>query len=127
MGRRGPSPPPGYPWHAGQQPSETVSFGRLVRARRRALDLTQEDLAHKVGYSVITIRKVESDERRPSKQLAERLALSLNISADQKEMFAALGRIGESEPGSDVLQRMAGLVPSLDSGPQTNLPAPLTR
>ena len=76
---------------------EVVSFGRLIRSRRRALDLTQEDLAHKVGYSVITIRKVEADERRPSRQLIERLAFSLNISAEQREAFTALGR-GELPP-----------------------------
>lgn len=104
-----------------------VSFGRLIRARRRALDLTQEDLAHKVGYSVITIRKVEADERRPSRQLVHRLAQSLDIPVDQHESFAALGRAGESEPGGDLLRRIAGLAPLADVVPPSNLPTPLTR
>src|SRR5215475_4312901 len=70
-----------------------ISFGRLLRMRRRALDLTQEALARQVGYSVITIRKVESDERRPSRQLVERLANSLRIAPEQRAAFTALGRI----------------------------------
>src|ERR1043166_983329 len=72
--------------------SEGTSFGRLVKARRRRLDLTQEELAKQVGYSVITIRKVEADERRPSRQLAERLALGLDIGRGQRSAFVALPR-----------------------------------
>lgn len=43
-----------------------ATFGQVIKHRRRALDMTQRDLANQVGYSVITIRKVETDERRPS-------------------------------------------------------------
>ncbi len=41
------------------------SFGYWVRRRRKALDLTQEELAERVGCAVITLRKIEADERRP--------------------------------------------------------------
>ena len=57
------------------QETET-SFGTWLRHQRRQLDLTQTELAARVGYSVVTIRKLERDELRPSKQLAERLAHS---------------------------------------------------
>jgi transcriptional regulator with XRE-family HTH domain len=63
------------PQRGGHEMGTDISFGRLVRMRRRALDLTQEALARQVGYSVITIRKVESDERRPSRQLVVRALL----------------------------------------------------
>jgi DNA-binding XRE family transcriptional regulator len=49
--------------------TELFSFGTWVRHRRRALDLTREELAPQVGCSVMTIRHIEADERRPSKQL----------------------------------------------------------
>ena len=55
--------------------SELFSFGAWVRQRRRALDLTREELAALIGCAVTTIRHIETDERRPSKQLAARLQL----------------------------------------------------
>ena len=44
------------------------SFGNWVKHRRKALDLTQLELAQRVGCSLATIVKIESDERRPSRQ-----------------------------------------------------------
>ena len=50
--------------------SQEPSFGRFVRQRRRELDLTQEELARRVGCAAITIRKIEADDARPSVQVA---------------------------------------------------------
>ena len=50
--------------------SELFSFGAWVRQRRRALDLTLEELAAQIGCAAVTIRHIETDERRPSKQQA---------------------------------------------------------
>ena len=44
------------------------SFGNWVKRRRKALDLTQQELAQRVGCSLATIVKFDSDERRPSRQ-----------------------------------------------------------
>lgn len=49
------------------------SFGRWLKQHRKALDLTQEDLARQVGCSAWTIIKIEADLRRPSRQLVERV------------------------------------------------------
>jgi len=49
-------------------------FGQRLRALRRDLGLSQAELAAKAGCSVNTVRKLESDERRPSPELATRLA-----------------------------------------------------
>jgi predicted ATPase/DNA-binding XRE family transcriptional regulator len=70
----------------------TPSFGDWVRRRRRALDLLQKDLADRVGCSVTALQKIERDERRPSRQLAERLALCLNVHVDEREQFMRLAR-----------------------------------
>lgn len=51
----------------------TDSFGYWVLRRRKALDLTQAELAQQVGCSLNLIQKIERDARRPSRQLAERL------------------------------------------------------
>jgi predicted ATPase/transcriptional regulator with XRE-family HTH domain len=103
-----------------------ISFGRLLRMRRRALDMTQEALARQVGYSVITIRKVESDERRPSRQLVERLANSLRIAPEQRPAFTALAR-DLDQAGSLVDELGDDPVGSAPTGPVSNVPTPLTR
>ena len=51
---------------------EVPSFGAWLKRRRKALDLTQEALARLVGCAVVSIRKIEADEQRPSRQTAER-------------------------------------------------------
>jgi len=50
-----------------------------LKQRRRALDLTQEALAQRVGCATVTIKKIEAGGYRPSKQVAERLAAELAI------------------------------------------------
>jgi predicted ATPase/DNA-binding XRE family transcriptional regulator len=69
-----------------------TSFGDWVRRRRKALDLTQEQLAELVGCSHSAIRKFETDERRPSLQIAELLATHLEISPDQRTLFLRVAR-----------------------------------
>lgn len=68
------------------------SFGALLRQRRRMLDLTQEELANAVGCALVTIRKMETEQRRPSKALAERVANCLNIGVAEYAGFMALAR-----------------------------------
>ena len=68
------------------------SFGNWVKRRRKALDLTQQSLAERVGCSLATIVKIESDERRPSRQIAELLAQYLEIPSEQREQFLKVAR-----------------------------------
>jgi len=93
------------------------SFGNWLRQRRKALDLTQHDLAEQVGCAVVTIRRIEADCRRPSKQIAERLADVLAISLEEREEFVAFARQTETVPAA----------PSLPGArPPHNLPIELT-
>ena len=68
------------------------SFGYWLRRRRKALDLTQEALAQRVFCSGFTIRKIEADERRPSRPLAERLAAALSIPEEERRDFLDAAR-----------------------------------
>jgi tetratricopeptide (TPR) repeat protein len=68
------------------------SFGYWLRRRRKALDLTQEALAQAVSCSRFAIRKIEADERRPSRRLAERLAEKLGIPEAEREAFLGAAR-----------------------------------
>jgi len=71
---------------------DEVSFGHWLQKRRKALDLTRGELAQKIGYSTSALRKVETDERRPSKQLAEFLADALKIPEDERPVFIKVAR-----------------------------------
>jgi transcriptional regulator with XRE-family HTH domain len=80
----------------------TDSFGYWLRRRRKALDLTQDALAESVSCSASAIRKVETDERRPSKRLAERLADRLGISPAERAAFLEAARAEHSTANLDV-------------------------
>lgn len=67
-------------------------FREWLRSRRKALDLSQEELAQRSGCSVFALRKIELGERRPSKQLAGLLAKALEISAEDQKTFIRLAR-----------------------------------
>jgi predicted ATPase/transcriptional regulator with XRE-family HTH domain len=84
--------------------AEAISFGNWIRTRRRALDLTQEALAAGVGCSVSAVRKIEADERRPSRQVAELLADTLQIPPAERSTFLKVARM---ELGYERLETLA--------------------
>ncbi len=69
-----------------------TSFGSFAKKRRRDLGLSQEELARRVGCAPITLRKIEADDLRPSIQIAERLAMALNIPLEERAEFVRLAR-----------------------------------
>jgi predicted ATPase/Tfp pilus assembly protein PilF/DNA-binding XRE family transcriptional regulator len=78
--------------------AEDVSgFGKWLEERRRALGLTQKEVAHAAACSVSTIRKIESGLRRPSREVAELLVECLEIAPEEREAFLRFAREG-SEP-----------------------------
>ena len=66
---------------------QDTTFGAIVKERRYALGLTQAELARRVGCAAITIRKIEGDALRPSVQIAELLAMALNIPEEEQLAF----------------------------------------
>lgn len=97
-----------------------LTFGQWVKRRRSGLGLTQEELGRRAGYSAITIRKVEADERRPSRQMAERLAEQLEIAPQDWEDFIRFAR----DEGVDelVLPTQSVVTPGEATRPLHNLP-----
>lgn len=71
---------------------EPFSFGGWLRQRRKMLDLTQAELAQQLCCATSTLQKIELDERRPSKAIAERLALVLAVPALERERFLKSAR-----------------------------------
>lgn len=107
--------------------NDEVSFGNWVRRRRKALDLTQEQLAELVGCSHSAIRKFEVDERRPSIQIAGLLAKHLEIPSDQQTLFLKVAR------GEVRVEKLPASTSGLEFAPTsqafvppTNLPTPAT-
>jgi predicted ATPase/DNA-binding CsgD family transcriptional regulator/DNA-binding XRE family transcriptional regulator len=68
------------------------SFGKWIKRRRKALDLTQASLARQIGCSVSALEKIEAGQRRPSQQLAERLADILKLTAADRATFLQQAR-----------------------------------
>src|SRR4030065_163854 len=108
----------------GDVQDRTHSFGYWLRRRRKALDLTQEALAQRVCCSGFTIRKIEADERRPSRRLAERLAASLAVPEEERRDFLDAARalhatdrlllepqpVDAGAPGASIHSRAASII-----------------
>jgi len=80
------------------------AFAQRIRARRRALDLTQEEVARGMGTSTPYVGHLESAKRHPSEKIVVKLADILGI--DRAELFLlanpqAEAIISESVEASD--------------------------
>jgi WD40 repeat protein/serine/threonine protein kinase/DNA-binding XRE family transcriptional regulator len=93
--------------------SNDASLGQILKERRRALDLTQAELARRVGCAVVTIKKLEAGDLRPSRQVAERLAAVLQIPQADRTAFVRLAR------GTPALDQVASPLPE-----RATLPVP---
>src|SRR5512146_971089 len=68
------------------------TFGEWLRHSRNDLKLTREEFAGRIGCSVALLRKIEDGERRPSVQIAELIANSLNIPPEERATFVKVAR-----------------------------------
>src|SRR5512143_2055025 len=82
--------------------SQEVAFNHWLKIRRTALDLTQWDLAERVGCSREAIQKVEAGTRRPSKQIAELLVACLDIPREDRSAFVRWARLGPEAAPPDL-------------------------
>src|SRR5512138_557137 len=103
---------------------EQHSFGYWLRLKRKALDLTREALADRVGCSVSMIRKLEDEERHPSAQIAELLAEIFKIPTTERTAFLRFAR-GDWRSAPTIESQDAPWRISIVA-PRTNLPIPLT-
>lgn len=99
---------------------EVSSFGYWVRRRRKALDMTQRELADVTGCALVTLKKIELDERRPSVEMAERLAGALKLDLAERDAFIAIarGRLPAADLAPPAVARALA--------PRDFLPAPAT-
>ena len=88
-----------------------ASFGLWLKLRRKALRLTQAEVAQQIGCAVVTLRKIEADERRPSERIAERLAGHLAIPAAERSAFIKAARAAVCPDQLDPPGQMADQAP----------------
>src|SRR4051812_18428380 len=108
MTKNTPKNPPDYK-ESGMERRD--SFGYWMRRRRKTLDLTQPELAQQVGCAVGTIQKLEGDERRPSKQLAARLADLLLIPSAERDIFLQVARAERAIDQLEIGDRRSEMLP----------------
>ena len=68
------------------------TFGKWLKSNRRAQDLTQVELAQRVGCAEITIRKIEANHLMPSKHLVYLLLHALAVPRGEYERLVRLAR-----------------------------------
>lgn len=93
-------------------------FGRQLKQRRTAADLTQVALAQQAGCSASTIKQLESGVLRPSRRLARKLAEVLGLSPDERAAFVQAARAARSASATIA-------PPAIGTAPG-RLPLPLT-
>ncbi len=72
--------------------STLSAFGYWLRQQRKEYDMSQEDLAERVGCAYETIRKIETGSRRASRQIAELLGKTFGIPAEEIPAFIEFAR-----------------------------------
>ena len=86
------------------------SFGHVLRERRRQLDLTQEEVAHRIKTSTPYIGHLESGKRHSSDKIVTRLAEVLGL--DRRELFFLANPRAQAilspEPESDATSAWEG-------------------
>ena len=58
-----------------------MTLGKIIRARRKALDMTQTELADRSGMSQVGISLIERGRKNPSLGTLDVLAVNLKCSA----------------------------------------------
>jgi transcriptional regulator with XRE-family HTH domain len=67
-------------------------FGEWLKRRRRGMGLTQQQLAARINYSTVALKKIEAEERRPSAQIIQQLAEIFEIPQNEYKSFARFAR-----------------------------------
>ena len=105
-----------------------VSFGEWLRRQRKAVGLTQEQLALQISCSTSALKKIEAEERRPSAQIVERLAEIFNIPTTERTTFLRFARGDWRSAPSSREEEAPWRAPTqaLAQHPRSNLPATFT-
>src|SRR5262245_60922075 len=82
-------------------PAERVSFRSLLRQHRRAVGLTQAELARRAGLSERTIQDLERGISIPRHETADRLFAALTVTSEARAQIEA-AMVTSRRPGGQV-------------------------
>src|SRR5262245_30486106 len=77
-----------------------MTFGGWLKQRRKEAGITQDRLAERLAFSSAMLWKMEADERRPSSQIAQLLAVYFHVPEGEREAFVTFARTGRSDAAS---------------------------
>jgi predicted ATPase/DNA-binding CsgD family transcriptional regulator/DNA-binding XRE family transcriptional regulator len=103
-----------FPFGPVPMTEHSMSVGYWLRRRRKALDLTQAELAFRAGCVLTTIKKIETGARQPSRQLLARLAAALTLSSAEHALLLEVA-------GVDAPPRLPP-PPGAEAGPHPPVP-----
>lgn len=92
--------------------SKEVAFGAWLKQWRKDQGIGSDAMSERIGCSTIALYKIESGDRKPSRQVALLLAEILGVPNDEQETFIAFARSGQ-----------VGVPPANGSAPATAPPA----
>jgi predicted ATPase/DNA-binding XRE family transcriptional regulator len=91
---------------------ETPGFAQWIKERRRKLDITQAALGRMTGCSESSIRKIESGILKPSRQVADLLAATLQVPEAERAAFVQWARSGpDARPPSQLIEAIRDKAP----------------
>ena len=106
---------------------DTSTFGQWVKQRRKTLGLTQVELGGLISCSAVMVKKIESDQRRPSIRITRLLARHLKITPQERSSFM---RLAHPDLPPEQIEEIASPYIQPPNGPVkqrvTNLQTPLT-
>jgi predicted ATPase/transcriptional regulator with XRE-family HTH domain len=102
------------------------TFGTWLRQARIARDLTQEALAEQIGCSTQTVRAFERDRRRPSREMAARIASVLGVPEAERGEVMHLARNRQPAPAQAPVVAFAQTRVAAVSTPPPAIPVGIT-
>jgi DNA-binding CsgD family transcriptional regulator/tetratricopeptide (TPR) repeat protein/DNA-binding XRE family transcriptional regulator len=70
-----------------------TSFGGWLKQRRKAHGWSQQELGQRVGCSAALIRKIEANERRPSREVALLIIQQVSAAGEDRDALLHLARV----------------------------------
>jgi len=82
--------------------TSSLSFGGQLRHFREARGWARKQLAYQAGCAVVTLQKIEWDERKPSLALAQRLGQALQLAPREYAAFIAAMQAADLLPAKPI-------------------------